>query len=135
MPLNCARFRGSDNGNTDDPGAESVLKALKSGALHCLLILCVGFFPVTGFAAVDELHHPGGVCIDCDMGPTGGPVGCDAEFCAAAAASCGSHHGNSMIVTDFPDLTAVLSCGADATRGKDDFGTPPPSRIDRPPIA
>ncbi len=115
-------------------GLESVLKSLKSGALHCLLILCVGFLPIAGFAAVDELHHPGGVCFDCDTGSIDGPVDCDTDFCAAAAASCGSHHGNSMIVTGLPGLNALLSGGANVARGTDDFGPPPPSRIDRPPI-
>ena len=115
-------------------GLENVLKTLKSGALHCLLILCVGFFPVSGFAAVDEMHHPDGVCVVCAIGSVDGSPDCDSEPCAAAVASCGSHHGNSMLVIDLPNLPAVLPGGANATGGNDDFGPPPPSRIDRPPI-
>ncbi len=73
--------------------------------------------------------------MDCDVGSVDGPVDCDNEFCAAAAASCGSHHGNSMIVTDLPGLTAALSGVVNAACHNEDFGPPPPSRIDRPPIA
>ena len=115
-------------------GLKPVLNDLQSAALKCLLILCVGFLPVGGFAAVDELHHPGGVCIDCEVGSVDGPVDCDTEFCTAVAASCGSHHGHSMIVTDLPSFIALMSGSANAARVTDDFGPPPPSRIDRPPI-
>ncbi len=115
-------------------GLESVLKALKFGALHCLLILCVGILPVAGFAAVDELHHPGGGCVECEIGPTGKAGDCGAEFCAGAASSCGSHHGLSMITGAPTSLPPAIAGGVGATRGSDDFGPPPPSRIDRPPI-
>ncbi len=113
---------------------ESTLKALKFGALHCLLILCVGILPVTGFAGVDDLHHPGGSCFDCDIGSIDEPVDCGPGSCAVAATSCGSYHAYSMIVTDPPNPSAAPSGDAGAARGSDVFGPPPPSRIDRPPI-
>lgn len=114
---------------------ESGLKALKYDALHCLLILCIGILPVAGVAASDNLHHPDGNCDNCETGALAGPGECGGEICALTASSCSSHHGPSMIAaaTASP-VVAIASCAATA-RADDGFDPPPPTRIDRPPIA
>ncbi len=115
-------------------GLETGLRALKFGALHCLLILCMGTLPVAGVAASDSLHHPEGNCVNCHTGPLTKPGDCGGEICTLTASSCNSHHGSSMIGVAITNLPPAIPGGVGAVRGKDHFVSPPPSRIERPPI-
>lgn len=80
-------------------------------------------------------HHALGDCVDCDPGAPHQPTDCETDTCPGMIASCGSQHGVAMISAAVPGSEAMLRDPTRVDHGSDGYGPPPPSRIDRPPIA